>query len=161
MKKTLTAIAAAAGIMSCGNNVPIYSQRDVFLQEGDKLGYTELRSDGEQLRMSVVGEIAGVKNEEISFTRVENSRTDECLREEFYSLTSDGYVRLVDEGCNRDVDTVYLELYGESGTITRDQFANRLDGLYWAGYLNVNRYFHIPKQIKAWHERKEQSRQEQ
>ena len=59
MNKTLVGLVAAAGMLGCAKDVPVYSPRPVVVEEVPGVGavYTSVWSDAEQLKLSVYVEL--------------------------------------------------------------------------------------------------------
>lgn len=146
MKKMLTAIVAAAGLVGCAKGAAVYDQSFLF-NDGGQQAMARVYSDNEMLEMSV----SGMASEEIVGLRIyENAGSTECLREELFASNSEGDALYTDEECEGTVDSIE----SQGVTIPRSYFGSRNDSVLAYGRTALDSVFDIERQIAEWHARK-------
>ena len=170
MNKTLTAIIAAAGILGCARDVPVYSPQPEVVQEVPGIGgvYKSVWSDAEQLKLSWYTQaVDGTRGVDFSWSRFEPRDSAECLKENFAAkMRVDfpdegiaGYADffMEDTGCEGNVDScrgTYTPDNGNQVDISADVCGAPSDDFVELGEFIDTDIYNRAEQVNAWHIRK-------
>ncbi|MDI6737063.1 MAG: hypothetical protein QME12_00925 [Nanoarchaeota archaeon] len=170
MKRALTAIVAAAGILGCARDVPVYSPQPEVVQEvpGEFALYKSVWSDAEQLKLSFYAEgVDGTRLADYSWSRFEPRDSAECLKEKLTAklrvdFPEEGIagwvdVSMADDACNLSVDScngTYTPDNGNQQNISTDVCGSS-DETFASLKEAVNAsFYNIDEQVGLWHNRK-------
>ncbi len=170
MNKTLVGLVAAAGMLGCAKDVPVYSPQPEVVSgvPGQFSIYKSVWSDAEQLKLSVYAELVdGTRPLDMSWSRYEAKNAKACLGEGValdvrvdmpeYGLV--GWVNLnaSDDLCNGSVDACkasYTADTGEVQDITADMCANVNEEFASMKDTFNAEFFNMDTEVNAWHDRK-------
>ena len=149
MNKTLVGLVAAAGILGCAKDVPVYDQTELFAQGQGISVYQRVRSDAETLALSL---FTGEQNrEEARWTRYEPANSGECLKKELYLEGNGEKLTFVDQGCDNVVEILlYQDLVLQRGI----DFGEEADTVLVQAESDFDAIFGLENQVNQWHVRK-------
>lgn len=170
MNRALTAIAAAAGIMGCAKDVPVYSPERELVQEvpGASGVYKQVWSNAERLEVSwYVQSADGKRPLYVAWTRYEPEDSGACVRKSVflyadvdnleYEISGEVQLNFADDGCDGSVDScrgLYTPYNGASEDISASVCANS-DRDFREFEEGIDRdIYNLDEQVRLWHERK-------
>ncbi|MFA5887507.1 MAG: hypothetical protein WC852_02250 [Candidatus Nanoarchaeia archaeon] len=170
MNKTLVGLVAAAGMLGCAKDVPVYSPRPVVVEEAPGVGtvYTAVWSDAEQLKLSVYAELVdGTRPLDMSWSTYAPKDSLECLREGIlfdarvdapeFGLAGWVNMNASDDLCNGSVEAcraTYTPDNGPAQDITANMCADA-DGAFASMKETLDtQFFNIHTELNAWYDRK-------
>ncbi|MFH1064938.1 MAG: hypothetical protein V1734_00325 [Nanoarchaeota archaeon] len=170
MNKTLVGLVAAAGMLGCARDVPVYSPQAEVVQEVQGFGvvYKAVWSNAEQLKLSLYVELTdGSRSLDLSWSRYEAKDATDCLNEQ---ITLDARVDMPEYGfagrvnmnasdrlCNGSVEAcsgTYTDDNGQVEDITADICADADEAVASLKETLDTQVYNINEQVNAWHNRK-------
>ena len=170
MNKTLVGLVAAAGMLGCAKDVPVYSPRPVVVEEVPGVGavYTSVWSDAEQLKLSVYVELVdGTRPLDRSWSRYAPKDSIECLRDGIildsrvdvpeYGIAGWINMNASDNLCNGSVDLcsgTYTPDNGPVEDVTADMCADADETFAVLKETLDTQFINIHAEVNAWYDRK-------
>lgn len=158
VKKTFAALAGIAALgISCARDIPVYSQIDQIVQNGNRSMYTEIWSNAEALKLSLyVTENARLLSK-FAWVRFESADSTTCEKEQAYMFVGNknADILMEDDECDGTLDSVLVHQNGQEIILEGEQIGNDIYQLFDDMRETIDQFLNIDSRVSQWHERKQ------